>query len=126
MLVSRRFEPPDLAVATLSGVITSHDQADLTNWLRASKPETGPLRVLIRLETFGGWSPREPLENIAWLDDDEGVTKMAIVGDARWKPSVLTLLAAPVRALPIEYFETEAAARQWIARGPVSTSGDSL
>lgn len=125
MLVSRRFEPPDLVVATLRGVVTAHDQADLTQWLRASMRRMGPVRLLIRLEAFAGWFPREPLDSIAWLNDDD-VAKMAIVGDAKLKPWVLTLLAAPLRDLPIEYFENEPAARRWLERESISVCGDPL
>lgn len=123
MLISRRFEPPDLVVASLGGIVTAHDQADLTQWIRASMRRAGPVRLLIRLETFAGWLPQAPLENIAWLDDDD-VAKMAIVGSAKWKLMVLTLLAAPVRALPIEYFESEPAARAWLERESIPVCGD--
>jgi SpoIIAA-like len=117
MVVSRRFEPPDLVVATLRGVLTSRDHADLLEWIRASIRCAGAVRLLIILEEFVGWHPGAPLDSVTrWLADDEGVSKIAIVGDPAWKRSVLTFIAAPIRRLPISYFDTETNARRWLGR----------
>jgi hypothetical protein len=118
MVVSMRFEPPDLVVATLRGVVTSHDQAELLASVRASIRQAGTARVLVHLETFAGWRPDTTRHSTtAWLEDDEGVTKMAIVGRPQWKVGVLVLIAQPLRRLPIMYFETEPAARRWLESG---------
>jgi hypothetical protein len=115
MVVSTRFEPPDVMVVILRGLVTSHDQALLVAAVRASIGRTGAVRVLIILDAFAGWNPGASFDSAAsWLEDDEGVSKIAIVGQREWKRSVLTLIAQPVRRLPIEYFETEAAARRWL------------
>jgi hypothetical protein len=123
MVVSRRVEPPDLVVATLAGVVTSDDQADLLQVVRASIRRAGTVRLLVILNAFSGWNPGESLDRAAaWLDDDEGVSKFALVGRREWKLSVLMLLAQPLRLLPIKYFETEAAARQWLDVRPAPTT----
>jgi hypothetical protein len=115
MVVSTRFEPPDVIVAIIRGLITSHDQAELVTAVRASIGRAGAVRVLLILDGFAGWNPGASFDNAAsWLEDDEGVSKIAIVGQREWKRGVLMLIAQPVRRLPIEYFETEAAARQWL------------
>jgi hypothetical protein len=116
MVVSRRFEPPDLVVAILRGIVTSHDHAELLESVRASIRQAGTVRLLILLETFAGWQPGAAFDSTtAWLQDDEAVTKLAIVGRQEWKLSVLLFMAQPLRRLPIQYFETEAAARRWLA-----------
>jgi hypothetical protein len=51
-----------------------------------------------------------------WLRDNEGVSRMAIVGEAGWRVAVLTTIAQPVRRVPIDYFTTEEAARRWLKR----------
>jgi SpoIIAA-like len=116
MVVSRRFEPPDLVVAILQGVVTARDQADLVESVRASIRRAGAARLLILLDdTFGGWNLGESFDSAAsWLKDDEGVSKIAIVGRREWKLSVMMLITQPLRSLPIKYFETEAAARRWL------------
>jgi hypothetical protein len=115
VVIGRRFEPPDLIVVTLADVVTSRDQAELLEWARALIRQVGPLRVLIRLETFGGWKLDDSSDRVAsWLNDDEGVLKVAFVGKSDWKPSVFNLVAQPIRHLPISYFESETTARDWL------------
>jgi stage II sporulation SpoAA-like protein len=114
MVISRRFEPPDLVIATLRGVVTPQEQADLIDWIRASIRRVGTARLLVLLEAFGGWHPGESFDRASWLDDDEGVTRIAIVGREEWKAGIMTFIAQPLRRVPIEYFETEAAARAWL------------
>jgi hypothetical protein len=122
MVVRRDFEPPDLIVATVAGVWTSHEQASLVDWIRGTVRDAGPVALLLVLDDFGGWSPDDDVHAHAqWLRDDEGVSKIAVVGRMEWKVAVFTLVAQPIRSLPIEYFETEAAARAWLGR-PAATS----
>jgi hypothetical protein len=123
MVVGKRFEPPDLIIATLQGVVTPHDQADVVDWIRTSIGGAGSVRVLIVLDGFGGWRPDASLyDATSWLDEEEGVSMMAIVGHPEWRDSIFTLIAQPIRRQPIRYFDTEAAARQWLgAEGRAAT-----
>jgi hypothetical protein len=115
MLVRRVFEPPDLLVATISDVLTSSDQAALVEWVRESIRTAGTVRVLIKLEQFAGWRPIGTVDDSGlWLRDDEPVSRMAVVGNARWKLPMLTMTAQPLRRTAIAFFETESAARQWL------------
>jgi hypothetical protein len=115
VLQSRVVEPPDLLVATLHGVVTSNDQTTLVTWVRGVIQHAGAVRVLILLEEFAGWKPDASLEHAAsWLGDDERISRMAIVGDRKWRQALLTIVAQPVRRIPIEYFDTETAARRWL------------
>jgi hypothetical protein len=69
----------------------------------------------VSLEQFAGWNVNDYVDGDAWwLQDDEGVSMIAIVGEPEWKLAVLTVIAQPLRRIPIRYFETEAAARQWL------------
>ena len=118
MVISKAFEPPDLVVATLAGVVTSSDQADVIEWVRESIRSVATVRVLIVLELFGGWQPPDSFDDARlWLRDDEGVTKMALVGALTWRRAVLTYLAQPLRRVPIQYFESEFTARRWLEEG---------
>ena len=115
MVLSRRLEHPRLVVATLTGVVTSRDQAELLGFVRSAIVAAGSVIVMLRLESFAGWNPDALLDNeTIWLRDDEGVARIAIVGDPQWKAAVLTLMAQPIRTIPIAYFDTEAAARHWL------------
>ena len=117
MVLNRHFEVPDLVAATLAGVITANDQAELVQFVRAAIPMAGSVRVLVRLEQFAGWNPGAHANGDAlWLRDDEGVSRIALVGDPAWRVMVLTVFTQPLRQVPIEYFATEAAARRWLER----------
>jgi hypothetical protein len=117
MVVSRRFEPPDVVSATLEGVITPSDQSELVSFARAAIRVAGSVRVLLRLERFAGWNPDAGFDrDELWLNDDEGVSRIAIVGDPEWKIPVLTVIAQPLRRIPIGYFATEMAGRRWLDR----------
>jgi SpoIIAA-like len=118
MSMSAAFEPPDLVVATLGGVVTSGDQTRLVSSVQQWIRDTGSVRMLVRLDAFAGWNPGAERDTVTpWLSDDEGISKMAIVGDVAWKIPVLTLITQPLRRMPIEYFETELVARRWLGRG---------
>ena len=122
MVLGKRFEPPDLVGATLTGVITADDQADVVEWVRTALRHLGRVRVLIVLDTFADWIPDATLDSRAWLGDDEGISQIAIVGRGEWRAAVLTVIAQPVRRLPIRYFESETDARQWLRTEPLAAA----
>lgn len=116
MVLSRTFEPPDLLVADVGGVVTSRDRAVLVEWVRDMLRMVRQVRVLVLLHRFAGWKPDASFsDSRLWLQDDDRVSKMAIVGDPEWRLAMLTFIVQPLRRTPIEYFETEAAARRWLA-----------
>ena len=116
MVLSTVIEPPDVLVATVTGTLTTGDQVRIIEWIRASIRTAGAVRVLLKLERFAGWTPTDAAADpsLLWLEDAEPVRKLAIVGDARWRQQVFTITAQPVRGIPIDYFETETAAREWL------------
>ena len=109
------FEPPDLVTATLRGVVSARDHADVIAAIRAAMRSAGTVRVLIVLESFGGWARDATLLSTpSSLGDDDDVSRLAVVGRKEWRRCVLTLLARPGRRVPFRYFDTEAAARSWL------------
>jgi hypothetical protein len=119
MVLSQRLEVPDLVTAIVHGVVTPNDHADVIGGIRAAIASAGSVRVLIVLDSFGGWVPDPSIYNEkSWLGENEKVSRIAVVGRPEWRRSVLTLIAQPIRRLPIRYFETETAARQWLGVAP--------
>ena len=115
MVSAKRFEPPDLLSATLKGVVTADDQTEVVEWVRAGIRHLGKVKVLITLDGFIGWVPGIALHSTrSWFQDDELVSHLAVVGSLEWRRTVLTLMAQPIRLLPIRYFETETDARRWL------------
>jgi SpoIIAA-like len=122
MLLARRFEPPNPVVGTLGGVVTLRDQALLVELVRSSIRLVGSVRVLVHLQQFASWGASGDVDSDAWwLRDDEGISKIAIVGQPEWRLPILTVIAQPLRRIPIRYFETEAAARAWLQADAVPT-----
>lgn len=122
MVLGKRFEPPDLVGATLKGVITADDQADVVDWVRTAARHLGRVRLLVVLDGFSGWMPATSLDAQAWLSDDEDVSQIAIVGQDEWRNEILTVIAQPIRGLPIRYFKTETDARQWLRTEPLAAA----
>lgn len=122
MVLGKRFEPPDLVGATLTGVITAEDQADVVEWVRTAMQHLGCVRMLIVLEAFTDWTPDPTFDSRMWLSDDEHVSQIAIVGRSEWRNTVLTVIAQPIRRLPIRYFESETDARQWLRTEPLAAA----
>lgn len=121
MVLSTLLEAPDLVTAIVRGVVTPNDHAEVIGCIRAGIVSAGSVRVLIVLESFGGWVPAPSIyHDKSWLGEDEKVSRIAVVGRPEWRRSVLTLVAQPIRRLPIRYFETETAARQWLGVAPLS------
>ena len=115
MVLSRTFEPPDLLVATVGGLVTPRDQAALVEWVRDTLDIVREVRLLVVLYRFAGWKADESFSDTAlWLQDDDRVAKMAIVGDAEWRLATLAFIVQPLRRMPIEYFESEEDARRWL------------
>jgi hypothetical protein len=115
MVLSKGFEPPDLLVATLSGVVTPKDQSELAGWVRDTIGIVGSVRVLVKLKQFAGWRLDTSFDDATlWLQDTEAVSRLAVVGEQKWRLAVLTTIAQPLRRIPIEYFDSETAARGWL------------
>ena len=123
MLMSQEFEAPNLVVAALGGVVTLRDQAMLVERVRATIRLVGSVRLLIHLRQFAGWGANGAADNDTWwLRDDEGISQIAIVGPREWRLPILTMIAEPIRRVPIRYFESEAPARAWLHAKSIAAS----
>jgi hypothetical protein len=75
------------------------------------------IRILIRLENFGGWERGVDWGDVSFaFDHDQDVERMAIVGDEHWKEEAFAFTAAPFRTTQIEFFSRQRldAARAWL------------
>src|SRR6185436_14424839 len=70
MVLSKRLETPDLITATVHGLVTPNDHADVIGCIRAAIASVGSVRVLIVLSSFGGWVPDPSIYNEqSWLGE---------------------------------------------------------
>lgn len=79
--------------------------------------EDGPLRVIVHLNDFRGWTPRALIEDLRYDIRHRGdFEKMAIVGEKKLEKWA-TIVSKPIFSGDVKFFESPAAARAWIA-GP--------
>ena len=83
---------------------------ELDHWVKLSG------RLTVR--DFQGWSNESGWENTSFLDDDaEGHSKLAFVGDEKWKDEIFLFTGKPMRQTAIEFFPQDQLdqAQAWLA-----------
>lgn len=78
---------------------------------------SGPIRLLILLRDFSGWSPDTPWNHLGFhMSNGEAIERVAIVGPERWRCHMLMFAGAGVRRAPVEFFPNGpvADARDWL------------
>ena len=91
--------------AKLSGKLTVHDFQELQDLARSSLEQFGQFRALIQLEDFQGWSNETGWENTSFLEENgTGISKLAFVGEEKWKVEILMFTGGPMRKTAIEFF----------------------
>ena len=79
---------------------------------------SGNVSILIITEDFQGWERTEGWEDFSFQEkNDTFINKIAILGDPKWKDSILAFAAKGLRPVAIEYFDVaqEANARAWLS-----------
>lgn len=80
--------------------------------------QNGNTRLLVITENFSGWQKQGDWNDFSFAErNDPYITKMAIVGEDKWRDLIYTFTLKGLRKFPIEYFlpDQEMAARQWLA-----------
>jgi len=89
----------------LSGKLTVRDFQELQTLARLSLEQFGQLRMLVELEDFQGWSKETGWEDSTFLEENEqGMSKLAFVGDEKWKDEIFMFTGKPMRQIAIEFF----------------------
>lgn len=89
----------------LIGKLTVRDFQELQALARLSLEQFGQVRILVELEDFQGWSKETGWENTSFLEEnEEGISKLAFVGDEKWKVEIFMFTGKPMRHTAIEYF----------------------
>ena len=77
-------------------------------------PESGELRVLIRLRDFEGWTPKALIDDLRFdLRHHDDFRKIAIVGERKLEKWA-TDLSKPFFSGEMRFFEDDADARAWV------------
>ena len=117
MSVQIKYEPNDICVLRISGVLKQSEfgteQSALARKIDAgSKP-----RLLFILENFEGWERGADWNDLDFLISHGGkISKIAIVGEPRWETLALAFAGAGVRRAPVKFFPSNELeqARSWL------------
>ena len=89
----------------LIGKLTVRDFQELQALARLSLEQFGRVLILVELEDFQGWSKETGWENSFFLEENgEGISKLAFVGDEKWKDEIFMFTGKPMRHTAIEFF----------------------
>ncbi len=108
----------------LIGKLTVSDFLELQALARSSLEQFGQFRVLIELEDFQGWSKETGWENTFFLEENgEGISKIAFVGDEKWKVEAFMFTGKPMRQTAIEFFTLDQfdQAQAWLSEAKSHT-----
>lgn len=79
----------------------------------------GKFGVLIELEGFQGWSKEPEWENSFFLTERKDLpSKIAVVGDEKWKDDVFLFIGKGMREAAIEFFPLSqlGSAKAWLSK----------
>ncbi|PYI95494.1 MAG: STAS/SEC14 domain-containing protein [Verrucomicrobia bacterium] len=118
MSVQMQYEPNDICVLGMSGILKRSEfgteQTELARHIDAgSKP-----RLLVILENFEGWERGADWNDLDFLFSHANkISKIAIVAERRWEPLALAFAGAGVRRTPVKFFPSNELeqARKWLA-----------
>ena len=123
MPVDMAKESGDLVVVRISEKFTAEEMTRVQNTAIEMLKTQASLRVLALLEGFEGWEKGEGWDDMTFLmTAADKITRMAFVGEPRWKEEIYMFTGKGLRATEIEFFGAEADARAWLDR-PSETGG---
>jgi hypothetical protein len=79
----------------------------------------GTVRLLVVLREFEGWDPGSNWSNLTfYARHGDGIGRLALVGEERWRDLTLMFSAAGLRKAEVEYFIPDAieTARAWLLK----------
>jgi hypothetical protein len=101
----------------VSDKLTVGEFRELQDLGKRSQECFGQFRVLIELDDFAGWSKETGWENLFFLTEKGSrISKIAFVGDEKWKDEVFMFMGKPLLKTEIEFFPTDqlAQAKAWL------------
>lgn len=104
--------------ARVSGKLTQSEMQACQTAITPIIQAHGKMCLLIVLEKFEGWAASRGWEDTSFADaNDDYLSRLAFVGDEKWRDQALMFALAGLRPVEIQYFtsDQEAAARKWLA-----------
>jgi hypothetical protein len=119
MPVEMKYEPDDICVLRISGILKRSEFGAEQNALARKIDMGSKPRLLVILENFEGWERGADWGNdLDFLFLHSGkISKIAIVAEPRWDALALAFAGAGVRRAPVKFFPPNDLdqARNWLA-----------
>jgi SpoIIAA-like len=113
-----QYQPGDIYVLRISGILKRSEFAAEQNALARTIDIGSKPRLLVILENFEGWERGADWNDLDFLISHGGkIHKIAVVAEPRWETLALAFAGAGVRRAPVKFFppnELEQA-RSWLA-----------
>ena len=118
MPVQMNYEPNDICVLRISGILKRSEFGAEEKALAAHIDTGSKPRLLVILENFEGWERGAEWNDLDFLfSHADKISRIAIVAEPRWETLALAFAGAGVRRAPVKFFppnELEQA-RSWLA-----------
>ena len=102
----------------VSGLLTIEDFEKAQSLILSELELNHKSRTLIILDNFTGWSKDPKWNDISFMEEHEDqITKMAVVGDEKWKEEIFMFVGKPFRSTEIEFFPENQIelAKRWLS-----------
>jgi len=103
-----------LVTVKIAGIITPAEQARGQRGIAEVIKKLGNVKVLVLARDFQGWGRGDWSDVSFQAQYDEGIEKMAFVGDRKWDDLARVFIGKGIRQVPIEFFPDEDKARAWL------------
>ncbi len=118
MLVQIEYEPNDICVLRLSGILKQSEFSAEQSAIARKIDSGSEPRLLFILENLDGWERGADWNDLDFMISHGGkISKIAIVGEPRWETLALAFAGAGIRRAPVKFFSPNELeqARNWLA-----------
>lgn len=108
-----------IATFTVSGILTRQELEQVQMQCESKIKQVGTISCLVLATDFAGWNKEMGWEDMLFAErNDPFISKMAIVGDSKWKELVYAFTVKGLRPVNIKYFSQgqENEARYWLVQ----------
>lgn len=116
MTIEWKLEKNNLALFHVSGQLGKDEYEKIQSEIESIIHKVGQIKILVILDDFLGWQTATGWEGTSTESIDPYISKMAIVGDEKWRDLATVFTLKGLRPVPIEYYNTtdESTAREWL------------
>ena len=118
MPIEIRQERGNVYRVAISGVLGIAELARCEATLAGAIARMGSVKLLCVLTAFEGWESHPNWNSLAfYVTHGDAITRIAIVGDERWRSETMMFAAADLRSAPVEFFTADrlAEAQAWLS-----------